>query len=90
MKLDNLTETERECYEAWDNGLADHWGGDCSTQGYAWAAFDDEQVIIIADDQGFVEATTWHADRSKDYEQAKADLIIQDDALFYEDENDDV
>ena len=63
MKLDDLTPNELECYENWN--LADEQGGDCSTQGLAWAAFDgygtanNEGIILIEDDRGFVESVTY-------------------------------
>jgi hypothetical protein len=57
MKLDALTPDELECYEEWNS--ADEYGGDCSTQGYAWAAWQNERIIILEDDQGFVEAHTY-------------------------------
>jgi hypothetical protein len=57
MKLDALTPDELECYEEWNS--ADEYGGDCSTQGYAWAAWQNERIIIVEDDQGFVEAHTY-------------------------------
>jgi hypothetical protein len=60
MKLDALTSEELECYEEWNT--ADHSGGDCQTQGYAWAAWDADRIIITEDEYGFVEASTYDAD----------------------------
>ncbi len=61
MKLDDLTPLELECYEAWGEGCADRTGGDCQTIGFAWCAFDDDRVVIVEDDQGFVDADTYDA-----------------------------
>ena len=67
MKLDSLTPLELDCYENWS--LADEQGGDCQDIGRAWAAFgtqacgvgddDDKWVVIVEDDQGFVDAATY-------------------------------
>lgn len=74
MKLDNLSPLELECYEEWNS--ADEQGGDCQTFGFAWCAFhtysDDSNyytggIVIIEDDQGFVNATTF-----EDREEYKA------------------
>jgi hypothetical protein len=60
MKLDNLTSLELACYRDWNT--ADHMGGDCDTQGYAWAAWDEDRIIITENDHGFVDANTYDAD----------------------------
>ena len=52
MKLNGLTDLERECYDAWGDGFADHRGGDCQDSMYAWAAFDDERVILLRTNTG--------------------------------------
>jgi len=83
MKLDNLTPTELACYEDW-NG-SDHMGGDCDTQGYAWAAWDggmhedEPPIMIIEDEYGFVTARTFTADESEEYWQLVAQYKHDDE-----------
>ena len=79
MKLDGLTKRERTCYE--DLSCADRWGGDCSTQGYAWAAFDDDMIVIVENDQGFVDAVTYTSRSDYGYNVA---LLIAKDLSFDE------
>jgi hypothetical protein len=85
MKLDTLTLYELECYHDWNS--ADEHGGDCQTIGYSWAVWQDERIIIVEDDQGFVDACTYdtqeaYLERLHELQQSDADW----DAREQEDE----
>jgi len=88
LKLDGLTELELSCYEEWNS--ADDQGGDCQGIGYAWAAWrpaidgTEPGVIIIKDDQGFVDAESYETDYAFDT-QVKT-LQAADNAFNAEDE----
>jgi hypothetical protein len=87
MKLDALSATELECYEEWNS--ADHTGGDCDAQGYTWAAWDDERIIITEDSDGFVDANTYDADdgTGETAYRRRVEALEQIDAQFYERED---
>ena len=93
MKLDLLSDLELSYYEEWNT--ADERGGDCQTIGYAWAAWESHEgqgrlgesvpaVIIIEDDQGFVEAATFDSD--EEYEAQVKRLLYSDAEFFVEEE----
>lgn len=90
MKLDKLTPAELKAYENWNS--ADYQGGDCQTIGYAWASFnpsiDGTQpgIILVEDDQGFVEAETYESDYA--YEMQVKTLIARDEEFYREDVGD--
>jgi hypothetical protein len=90
MKLDALSAFELDCYKNWET--ADERGGDCQTIGYAWAAWKpsldgtEPGVIIIEDDQGFVEAERYETDYAFG---TQVRTLVEQDAAFAQEQADD-